>query len=70
MKSSQKTKFSFNQAATKNLTLGDLIASTYGGCGGKSAAKILQLAMESHVIRYSRLPGVDRAWGASQGSVS
>jgi len=59
MKTSQKTKPSLNQTATKNLTLGDLIASTYVGCGEKGAGKILQLAMETQVIRYSRPPGID-----------
>jgi hypothetical protein len=59
MKTSQKTKPSLNQTATKNLTLGDLIASTYVGCGEKGAGKILQLAMEAQVIRYSRPPGID-----------
>ena len=38
----------------KNLTLGDLIAATYSGCGEKGASKILQLAMEACVIKYSR----------------
>jgi hypothetical protein len=61
MKTSQKIKSLFNQTATKNLTLGDLIASTYVGCRAKGAGKILQLAMEAQVIRYSRPPGIDRA---------
>ena len=38
----------------KNLTLGDLIAATYSARGEKGASKILQLAMEAHVIKYSR----------------
>jgi len=54
MKTSQKIKGSFHQTATKTLTLGDLIASTYGACGEKGAGKVLQLAMETHVIRFSR----------------
>jgi hypothetical protein len=61
MKNSPKTKSSFNHAVTKNLTLGDLIASTYSDCGVKGAGKVLQLAMESHVITYSRRQGIDRA---------
>jgi hypothetical protein len=42
------------QIETKTLTLGDLIASTYGACGEHGASKILQLAMEAHVIKYPR----------------
>jgi hypothetical protein len=61
MKHSQKTKSSINQTTTRHLTLGDLIASTYGACGEKGAGRVLQLAMESQVIRYSRPPGMDRA---------
>jgi hypothetical protein len=37
-----------------NLTLGELIARTYSACGEKNAPNILQLAMEAHVINYSR----------------
>ena len=54
MKTMHKTKNISCRIETKNLTLGDLIAATYGGCGEKGASKILQLAMEAHVIKYSR----------------
>jgi hypothetical protein len=49
-----KKKSSSCRIETKNLTLGDLIAATYGARGEKGAPKILQLAMEAHVIKYSR----------------
>ena len=54
MKTLPKANNSSSQIETKNMTLGDLIAATYGACG-KGAPKILQLAMEAHVIKYSRL---------------
>jgi len=54
MKTSHKTKNLFNQAETKNLTLGDIIAATYGACGERGAGKFLQLAMEANLIKYSR----------------
>jgi len=58
MKTTQKAKSSFKHAAIKNLTLGDLIASIYGACGEKGAGKLLQLAMEAHVIRFTRSRGM------------
>jgi len=54
MKTLPKANNSSCQIETKNMTLGDLLAATYGACG-KGAPKILQLAMEAHVIKYSRL---------------
>jgi len=48
MRELHKTKNSSCRIEAKNLTLGDLIAATYGACGEK-ASKILQLAMEAHV---------------------
>jgi hypothetical protein len=54
MKSLHKTKQSPSRIEAKNLTLGDLIAATYGACGQKGASKILQLAMESHLIKLLR----------------
>ncbi len=54
MKTLPKTKNSSCRIEAKNLTLGDLIAGTYSACGEKGASKILQLAMEAHVIKYSR----------------
>jgi hypothetical protein len=58
MKARHKTKNSSCRIEVKNLTLGDLIAGTYGACGEKGASKILQLAMESHVIKFSRPQGL------------
>jgi hypothetical protein len=54
MKALHKTKNFSCRIEAKNLTLGDLIAGTYSACGEKGASKILQLAMEAHVIKYSR----------------
>jgi hypothetical protein len=54
MKTSHKTKNSFSQSKAKSLTFGDLIAATYQACGRQQAPKILQLAMESNLIRFSR----------------
>jgi len=55
MKTLYKTKNSLSQNKAKNLTFGDLVASTYHACGEKRARKILQLAMESHLIKFSQL---------------
>jgi hypothetical protein len=38
----------------KNLTLGDLIAATYSACGERQAPKILQLVIDSHLVRLKR----------------
>jgi hypothetical protein len=54
MKTLNKTKNSSCRTEAKSMTLGDLIASTYGACGEQGASKVLQLAMEAHVIKFSR----------------
>ncbi len=54
MKSRQKNKNSFNLADSKVMTLGDLIANTYGACEEKEASKILEFAMAANVIKCSR----------------
>jgi hypothetical protein len=56
MKTSHKTKNSFTRTKKKGLTFGDLIAATYKACGRQRAPKMIQLAMESHLIRFSRSP--------------
>ena len=56
MKTSYKTKNPFRHAEARNLTFGDLVAATYQACGEQQAKKILQLAMHSHLIRFSRPP--------------
>ena len=53
MKTRNKTRHSGSRHEAKNLTLGDLIASTYAACG-ESAPKILQLAIDSQVIRFAQ----------------
>jgi hypothetical protein len=56
MKTSHKTKNSFSQTEARTLTFGDLVAATYDACGQQQAPKILQMALESHLIRFSRPP--------------
>jgi hypothetical protein len=56
MKALHKTKTSSFQIEAKNLTLGDLIAATYRACGSHGAPKILQLAIDSHIVRFKRAP--------------
>lgn len=56
MKTSAKTKNPFVRTAAKNLTFGELIAATYRACGKQKAPKILQLAIESQLIKFSRPP--------------
>jgi hypothetical protein len=50
MKSLLKAKTSFHSTDAKDLTLGDLIAATYGAGGQRGAGQILQLAMAANVI--------------------
>jgi hypothetical protein len=54
MKARHKTKNSFSQTEAKNLTLGELVATTYSACGKQMSPKILQLAMESHLVLFKR----------------
>jgi hypothetical protein len=53
MKTSYKTKNASSQPDAKSLTFGDLIAATYNACGQQQAPRILQLALESNLIRFS-----------------
>jgi len=52
MKSSRKSKDFVCPSESKNLSLGELIASTYSACGEQRAPKILQLAIDSKLIRF------------------
>jgi hypothetical protein len=54
MKTLPKAKKSSSQIETHHLTLGDLIAATYSACGERQAPKILQLAIDSHLVRFKR----------------
>jgi hypothetical protein len=54
IKTLHKTKNDFCRIEAKNLTLGDLIAATYGACGERQASKLLQLAVASHLVRFKR----------------
>jgi len=59
MKAQHKSKISSCRIEAKNLTLGDLIAATYGACGEQRAPKILQLAIDSHLVRFKKSPCLD-----------
>jgi len=54
MKTPHKARTSSHRSDGRNLTLGELIASTYNACGEEGAPKILQLALESHLVRVAR----------------
>jgi hypothetical protein len=49
-----KTKKYCGSVDGKDLTLGDLIAATYTACGEQRAPKILQLALNSQLVRFKR----------------
>jgi hypothetical protein len=51
---SNKSKSVAHHVEKKNLTLGDLVEATYSACGSRRAKKLLQLALESHMIRFQR----------------
>ncbi len=51
MKTSHKTSSGASRPG-KKLTLGDLIVATYDGCGNR-AARLLQLALASQMIRLT-----------------
>ena len=54
MKSLPKTKNTTGRVAMKNLTLGELIASTYRACGEQEASKVLQFAIDSQIVRAKK----------------
>jgi len=56
MNARQKAKSSSCQIEAKKLTLGDLIAATYTACGEQQAPKVLQLAIDSHLVRFRQMP--------------
>jgi hypothetical protein len=56
MKAPHKARTSSHRSEARNLTLGELIASTYNACGEQGAPKILQLALESHLVRFAPRP--------------
>lgn len=55
MKTHPKTKHSPSQTEAKNLTFGELITATYQACEKQTAPKIIQLAVQSHLIRFPRV---------------
>ena len=56
MKTLQKTKNSPSRIEAKSMTLGDLISATYTACGEHRAPKILQLAIDSHLVQFKQGP--------------
>jgi len=58
MKARHKAKKPSCRIEAKNLTLGDLIAATYDVCGEQGAPKILQLALDFHLVRLKRPPNL------------
>ncbi|MDB4793552.1 hypothetical protein OAG63_00805 [Methylacidiphilales bacterium] len=52
MKTQNKPSHASCRIKAKSMTLGELIASTYCICGEQRAPKILQLAIESHLIQF------------------
>lgn len=60
MRTQNKTSHSSGRLKAKSMTLGDLIASTYNSCGEQQAPKILQLAIDSHLIRLKGSPDLLR----------
>jgi len=56
MKTQRKTRNTSHSIKAKKLTLGELIAATYKAVGEKGAPKLLKLAIESQLVRYSPKP--------------
>ena len=54
MKTNHKAKSTSCRIDHKSLTLGDLISATYTACGEERAPHILQLAIDSHLVRFKR----------------
>jgi len=52
MKTLPKSKNVSSNFKAKVLTFGDLIAETYRACGKRRASNLLQLAIESNLIRF------------------
>jgi hypothetical protein len=52
MRTQNKASHRSFRGKTKGMTLGDLIASTYHSCGEQQAPKILQLAIDTHLVRF------------------
>lgn len=59
MKTSFKARNPSRNSEAKPMTFGSLVEATYQACGDQQAPKILQLAMESHIIKFSRPPGMN-----------
>ncbi len=57
MKTNRKKKILSRHVVKQALTFGELIASTYAMCGKRQARKILQLALDSQLIRLDRRHG-------------
>ena len=56
MKAQRQTRGIPGQTGSKNLTLGELIVATYRACGAQGAPKVLELALESNLVRFAQRP--------------
>jgi hypothetical protein len=56
MKARQTAKSSSWRIEAQNLTLGDLVAAAYDAYGEQRAPKILQQAIDSHLVRFRQTP--------------
>jgi hypothetical protein len=54
MKIRHKRRNASSRSADKNLTLGNLIIASYGAYGEQRAPKIVQLAIDSHLVRFEK----------------
>jgi len=61
MNTRPKTNIASSRSAGKNLTLGDLIIATYSACGEQRAPQIVQLAIDSHLVRFEKAVRVNFA---------
>jgi hypothetical protein len=54
MNTRRKINIAFSRSTGKRLTLGDLIIATYSACGEQRAPLIVQLAIDSHLVRFEQ----------------
>jgi hypothetical protein len=54
MNTPRKIDISSSRSTGKRLTLGDLIIATYSACGEQRAPLIVQLAIDSHLVRFEQ----------------
>ena len=54
MNTRPKTSIAPSRSAGKNLTFGDLIIASYGAYGKQRTPQIVQLAIDSHLVRFEK----------------